>query len=277
MSRSYILYTYKFYPHLLHLQPQLNQAILPWYLRKNKFQSWHFDSACSRHLTSEKSVFVGRPIESSTKIECANSNYLTTKGVRKIKLSCLKEDGLASSITINDVLYVSEAKANLLSLGQLSERGVDMRTIGAKIYLHRGEKTVMTRSKIRQVWLMNSITWLVRAMSAREVVLKALKKDKNDILHERLGHKQISHMVDGVMKQARNRLTWSRHLIAARDSAKTPQSSRLLTDQTRAECKANSCLEPSRNLCIESVGLYRTTIVVEGMASWTQQCWPSPV
>ena len=51
---------------------------------------------------------------------------------------------------------------------------------------------------------MNSITWPVRALSAREVIFKALKKDKNDILYARLGHiseshsKRIRSMVDDI-------------------------------------------------------------------------------
>lgn len=48
------------------------------------------------------------------------------------------------------------AKANLLSLGQLSEKGVDIRKIGARTYLHQSGKTVMTGSRIAPVWLMNS-------------------------------------------------------------------------------------------------------------------------
>ena len=73
-------------------------------LQKSKSQSWHLDSTCSRHLTSEKNVFVGRLTESLTKIEYANGNYPTAKDVWRIKLSCLKEDGPESSITIDDVL-----------------------------------------------------------------------------------------------------------------------------------------------------------------------------
>ncbi len=96
-------------------------------------------------------MFVGRLTESLTRIDYANGNYLTAKGVGKIKLSSLKEDGSASSTTINDVLYVPEAKANLLFLGQLSDRGVDIRTTGAKMYLHRVEKTMMTGSRIGRV------------------------------------------------------------------------------------------------------------------------------
>ncbi len=149
-------------------------------------------------------MFVGRLKEFLTKIELANSNHLTTKGVRKMKLSCLKEDGSALLTTINDILYVPEVKANLFSLVQLSKQGVDMRTIGAKMYLHQGGKIVMTESRFRRVWLMNSITWLVEALSAREVVVNGLKKDKNNILRARLGNigeshsKQISQMVDDI-------------------------------------------------------------------------------
>ncbi len=52
---------------------------------------------------------------------------------------------------------------------------------------------MMTGSRIGRVWLINSITWLVRAFSAHEVVVKALKKDKNDISHARLSHIGQSH------------------------------------------------------------------------------------
>lgn len=62
-------------------------------LRKSESQSWHLDGACSRHLTSEKNVCVGRLTESLTKIESTNDNYLTAKVVGKIKLYCLKENG----------------------------------------------------------------------------------------------------------------------------------------------------------------------------------------
>ena len=122
----------------------------------------------------------------------------------KIRLSCLKEDGSKSSTTINDVLYVPEAKTNLLSLGQLSKQGMDIKNNGAKMYLHRGKKTVMMGSKIDRVWLMNNVNWPMRTISAREVVEKDLRKGKNDILYARLEYmgethsKKIISMVDNI-------------------------------------------------------------------------------
>ena len=122
-----------------------------------KSSSWHLDSVYSWHFTLEQNVFIGRLKKSSTKIEYANRNYFLAKVVGKIKLSCLKKNGSASSTTINNVLYIPKAKANLLFLGQLSEQGVDIKTIGAKMYLRQGKKIVMTGSRIDCIWLMNNV------------------------------------------------------------------------------------------------------------------------
>lgn len=41
----------------------------------------------------------------------------------------------------------------------------------------------MTDLKIGHIWLINSVNWPIRALSACEVVKKSLRKEKNDILH----------------------------------------------------------------------------------------------
>ncbi len=92
--------------------------------------------------------FFGQITKSLTKIEYANGDNLLAQSVEKIRLSYLKEDGSPSTITINDILYVPKAKVNLLSLGQLSKQGVDMKTTGAKIILSMKKKTVMTGLRI---------------------------------------------------------------------------------------------------------------------------------
>ena len=68
-----------------------------------------------------------------------------------------------------------------------------MKTTGARMYLHQRGKIVMTGSRIGRVWLMNSISWLIKAFSACEVVKKAFKKGRNDIFHVRLGHMGKTH------------------------------------------------------------------------------------
>ena len=96
-------------------------------------------------------MFISHLTKSLAKIEYANRNHLLAKGVGKIRLSCLKKNGFASITVINDVLYIPEAKANLLSLGQLSEQKIDMKTTGTRIILSKEEKTVRTRSKLGRV------------------------------------------------------------------------------------------------------------------------------
>lgn len=102
-------------------------------------------------MTLEKNIFIDHLTKSSTKIECANGDYLLAKGVGKIRLSCLKKDDSLSIITINDVIYVLKAKANMLSLGQLSKQGVDMKTTDTKMLLSKKQKTVLTRSRIHHI------------------------------------------------------------------------------------------------------------------------------
>ena len=62
--------------------------------RNIKSLSWYFDSTCSQHLTFERNIFICHLVESSTKIECANRNYFLAKGIRKIRLLCLKKMAL---------------------------------------------------------------------------------------------------------------------------------------------------------------------------------------
>ena len=65
--------------------------------------------------------------------------------------------------------------------------------MAARIYLYQRGKTVITSSKIDRVWLTSSISYLIRVISAGEVVKKALKKGKNDILHIYLGYMDETH------------------------------------------------------------------------------------
>lgn len=103
-------------------------------------------------------MFIGHLTKFLAKIEYANENHLLAKGVGKTRLSYLIKNGFASTIVINDVLYILKAKANLLFLGQLSKQEINMKTTNAKMILSKKEKTIMKRLRIRHVWLMNSVS-----------------------------------------------------------------------------------------------------------------------
>lgn len=123
---------------------------------------------------------------------------------KKNRLLCLKENGFASSTTINAVLYIPKAKANLLFLGQLGEQEMDMKTIDIRMYLQQKRKKVMINSNIGRVWLINSINQPMKALSTCEIVKKSLKKGKNDLFYACLGHmvetynKKIISIVDDI-------------------------------------------------------------------------------
>lgn len=49
--------------------------------------------------------------------------------------------------------------------------------------LFKKKKIVMIESKIGRVWLINNVNWLFKILFIQEVVKKALKKGKNDIIY----------------------------------------------------------------------------------------------
>lgn len=111
----------------------------------------HINSTYLQYLISKQNKFVDCLAKFSTKIECTNRNYFLAKKEGKIRLLNLKKDNSALSSTINNILYVSKAKTNLLSLDQLNKQGINMKTTGVRIYLYLKKKIVMKNSKIGHI------------------------------------------------------------------------------------------------------------------------------
>ncbi|XP_027910344.1 uncharacterized protein LOC114169400 [Vigna unguiculata] len=83
---------------------------------------WYLDSGCSTHMTGKKDWFVQIRDVSQEKIRFADNSSLTTKGTGRVVLR--NSDG--KDVIIENVLHVPGLKSNLLSLGQLMQRGFKM-------------------------------------------------------------------------------------------------------------------------------------------------------
>ncbi|KHN19736.1 hypothetical protein glysoja_024837, partial [Glycine soja] len=83
---------------------------------------WYLDTGCSNHMTGHREWFVNIDDKVKSKIKFANYNSVTVEGIGKVMIQ--RKDGQHSFI--NDVLYVPNMKNNLLSLGQLLEKGYSM-------------------------------------------------------------------------------------------------------------------------------------------------------
>ncbi|RDY06156.1 hypothetical protein CR513_09902, partial [Mucuna pruriens] len=86
-----------------------------------KSDFWYLDIGCSNHMNGNKGWFVNLDENVKTMVKFVNNSIVTAEGMGKV---LIHRRGQQSFIT--DILYVSQMKTNLLSLGQLLEKGYVM-------------------------------------------------------------------------------------------------------------------------------------------------------
>jgi len=85
-------------------------------------KKWYLDTGCSNHMCGKKDVFTD--LDESYRSEVKFGNNSTVPVMGKGRIGIRLKNG--SHKYISDVLYVPSLRQNLLSMGQLSERGYDM-------------------------------------------------------------------------------------------------------------------------------------------------------
>ena len=83
--------------------------------------SWLIDSGCTNHMTHDRSLFKELKPTAITKVRIGNGNHIPVKGKGTIVIST--DSGTKS---ISDVLFVPDIDQNLLSVGQLIEKGFEV-------------------------------------------------------------------------------------------------------------------------------------------------------
>ncbi|GAU25767.1 hypothetical protein TSUD_222240 [Trifolium subterraneum] len=80
---------------------------------------WYFDTGCSNHMTRNKSILTDVNKCLNTRIKLANSNFIAAEGMGNVVIQ--RSNG--KKAIIEKVLYVPGMKCNLMSVGQLLEKG----------------------------------------------------------------------------------------------------------------------------------------------------------
>ena len=86
--------------------------------KNNSSDSWLIDSGCTNHMTNDPTRFIEINKTFISKVRIGNGQLILVKGKGTVEiesLTCLKH--------ISDVLYVPYIDQNLLSVGQLLEKG----------------------------------------------------------------------------------------------------------------------------------------------------------
>jgi hypothetical protein len=81
-------------------------------------ESWLIDSGCTNHMTYDKGLFKELVNAESSKVRIGDGSYLAVKGRGTIAI-----EGCSGTKLVSDVLFVPEINQNLLSVGQLVEKG----------------------------------------------------------------------------------------------------------------------------------------------------------
>ncbi|XP_050916077.1 uncharacterized protein LOC127131187 [Lathyrus oleraceus] len=83
---------------------------------------WFLDPGCSNHMTGRKVWLVDFDESKKSKVKLADNSLLQAKGTGNIVI----QRSIGAKALIKDVLYIPGMKCNLLSVGQLIEKGFSM-------------------------------------------------------------------------------------------------------------------------------------------------------
>ncbi|TXG52111.1 hypothetical protein EZV62_021280 [Acer yangbiense] len=143
---------------------------------KNK---WFLDSGCSNHMCGEKEMFTQLDESFTSSVNFGNDTTVPVMG--KGKISITLKDG--SQNAISDVLFVPNLHKNLLSVGQLLEKGYDIR-------IHEGICTINSAQKglIAKVKMSQNRLFPLLINSDSLPCFSSVMCDENWLWHMRFGH-----------------------------------------------------------------------------------------
>ncbi|MCI30419.1 retrovirus-related pol polyprotein from transposon TNT 1-94, partial [Trifolium medium] len=85
-------------------------------------EGWYLDTGCSTHMIGHKEWLINFDSTKESSIRFADSRTIKSKGVGDVLIK--GKNGNQTLIT--GVLYVPDMKSNLLSMGQLLQKGFNM-------------------------------------------------------------------------------------------------------------------------------------------------------
>lgn len=148
--------------------------------------AWFVDSGCSNHMCGDSGMFSSIDTSFSHYVKLANNTRMKVAGKGVVKLML---NGV--NYAIGDVYCVPELKNNLLSVGQLQEKGVAVLFQDGVCSMYHPQRGKMAES----VMSTNRMFILLAETSIAEKGEKCLQAKTNDqskLWHHRYGHLSYS-------------------------------------------------------------------------------------
>jgi hypothetical protein len=104
----------------------------------------YLDSGCSNHMCGNKSLFYDLDETFRETVKLGNNSCMSDIGKGDIKFH-MKNNTVQ---TITNVFYVPDLKSNLISMGQLQERGYIIIIQQSRCQIHHPEKGLIAKAKM---------------------------------------------------------------------------------------------------------------------------------
>ncbi|KAL4318060.1 hypothetical protein GQ457_18G019390 [Hibiscus cannabinus] len=139
-------------------------------------ESWLIDSGCTNHMTHDKELFRELKPTHITKVRIGNGEYISVKGKGTVAVTSCSGTKL-----IHDVLFVPEIQQNLLSVGQLIEKG--FKVVFKDKYCHIRDAANQDIFKVT----MEGKSFILNPLEEEQIAFP-IKENITEVWHKRLGH-----------------------------------------------------------------------------------------
>lgn len=146
------------------------------FVSKTSSKNWLVDSGCTNHMTNCEELFRELDKSASSRVKIGNGEFITAEGEGTVAI----ESPTGIKI-ISEVLYILEIDQNLLSVGQLLEKGFKLLFEDSMCLIFDPSGQELFRIKMRQrSFSLNPLEEEQMAFSCQLTI--------SDTWHKRLGH-----------------------------------------------------------------------------------------
>nr|KYP43166.1 Retrovirus-related Pol polyprotein from transposon TNT 1-94 [Cajanus cajan] len=143
--------------------------------------SWYLDSGCSNHMAKDANIFKDIDESVKVKVRIGNDTIVESKGKGTVMVETKKGTRL-----ITDVLLVPNLKENLLSIGQMMEKGYTLHFKGDTCKIYDNKKLEIGRVKMEK----RNRSFPISLRQGPNIAMKA-EVDDSWLWHRRFGHFNI--------------------------------------------------------------------------------------
>ena len=146
----------------------------------NREEVWFLDSGCSNHMSGNREWFSDLDVQFRQTVKLGNNSRMAVVGKGNVRMQV---NGITQ--VISEVYYIPELKNNLLSVGQLQEKGVAILIQHGTCKVFHPSKGLIIQSKMSA----NRMFVVLAAMVPKATTcFQAVTENETHLWHCRFGH-----------------------------------------------------------------------------------------